>query len=260
MPVKVALCDKEQSEMAKIQALIKIHPRSTLFEVTYFSTAKELLAQSVVYDLLITDIQKDPEDIDGLELASKLSTKIKIVIFTYLEPEDVCKMMTKYQFEIFEYIPKGLGHLNTPQINRVLEKYLAYHQNPKRYKPFLPRVIVKMSATLETEEGGERTIYLDDILYLMEKTVSFNSQVIITTVQGTFTVKGDFKQLPKVFEVPQFLNGEDGVYMINMDNYTLDKPFKTMSILACRDIEASYQLSENEFKIASAYFMDLATD
>lgn len=131
MSIKIALSDS-QSTMDKVRALIKAHPQGDLFEVSCFSTTKELLAQSVVYDLLITGIQKDPEDTNGLELAEKMSPKTKIVIFSYYSPRQVREMMQNHQFEIFQYIRKEIEGY-APEINYVLEKYLQFRENTQQF-------------------------------------------------------------------------------------------------------------------------------
>lgn len=251
--IKIALCDNDPSIMEQTKALIEQHPQHDLFEVTCFSTARELLAKEEVYDLLITDIQKDPEDVNGMVLASKMSDKTKIVFFTSHTLTEVLEMMFTHQVALFLYMQKPL-HPVTVEIDHILDKFMDRRSSTSKIIKYFPRRLVPVK--LELVGRREIELYRDSIYYLTEKRLFFAEETIVTTSAGIFTMNVGFDELPELFHKPPFFITENGRHIVNFDNCMYERKLRIITLHILGDLSRSFQLTEKEMQAAYDYLTD----
>lgn len=226
MSIKIALCSAQQEMMNTVQALIQSHPQGALFEVSCFLRADGLLKQPIVYDLLMTDIEKASDDINGFLLASQMNKHTKIIILSTYSPKDFSDAMASFSFAVFATVATwDLGKL-LPS----LDNYLLWREDPRFYFPSVPkrvppqRCLPLLRPHIILRMGGEKevTLYYDEILYFYQIPASSVPQIIITTIKGEYRLRACMDELADLCRLFWFCTSDNGCYLVNPDYCTLD--------------------------------------
>lgn len=257
MSIKIALCHDQEKMMKKVQAVIKIHPQAALFEVSCFFSAEVLLNQSTVYDVLITDIQNVPKEINGFELASEMNEHTKIIILSAYSPNDFSYTMRNYYFELFA----SMASWDFVKLLKSLDNYLAWREDPHSYAPRIPRRMPppkcspppRPSITLSMGHRAEATLYYDEIFYFYQLPNSLIPQIIITTINGDYKLRARIKQLTQLCKLNQFNPSNDGRYLVNLDYCTLDSAEKNFILTINGKPIKRFKPSPSEYRLAKRY-------
>ncbi len=85
MKLYIALCDDKTEILAYEARIISdiLTEKGIAYELNTFNSPKDLLASDVIYNMAFLDIEMD--EMNGIDLATQLSKKIKIVQYSLLQ-------------------------------------------------------------------------------------------------------------------------------------------------------------------------------
>lgn len=205
MFLNIAICDDELSEIRTIEDYIATFSVQSgiEFKVNKYTSGNRLLnsynGNPSKYDVVFLDVEM-PE-INGIEIAEQIREipdRNVLIIFITSYPE---YMQDSFDVQAYQYLTKPLS-------------YNLFEAKMKRLIGYLNELQTNIAVV--SLKSGEVILHLDDIIcFETIKSITTKSNVLVTTVNDEFTIKGKIAEMEQKLKEQYFVSVHRSV-LVNM--------------------------------------------
>lgn len=205
MLLNIAVCDDEISEIKKIEDyILKFSVRSGIeFNIDKYSDGNKLFdeysSRPFGYDAVFLDVEMPV--ISGIKLAEKIRRipdRNVLIIFITSYPE---YMQDSFDVQAYQYLTKPLT-------------YELFEDKMKRLVNYLTEL--QTNITVISLKQGEIVLHLEDIIcFETVKSLTTKSNLLVTTINGEFKIKGKIAEMESELREQYFISVHRSV-LVNM--------------------------------------------
>lgn len=205
MLLSIAICDDELSEIKRINDyLLKFSVKNDIdFKVYRFSSGEELIesykGNQSKYDIIYMDVEMP--GLSGIETAEKirgLPDRNVLIAFITSYPE---YMQDSFDVQASQYLTKPLSY---ELFEEKTEKLISYLKE------------LEINITVVSLKSGEIILHLDNIIcFESVKTTTTRSDLLVTTVDEEFMIKGKIGEMESKLKEQHFISVHRSV-LVNM--------------------------------------------